>query len=184
MRKVPRKDVRIRPLRRADIPIVREGFASGSAAEMTRWAFPRSLPSMYGWFDEANESKDSHLFAIVLRGRCVGVCALRAPRFAGRELTIAIFDQRARGKGVGTIAVTGLCDFGFRTLGLRRIELGVYPNNRRAIACYARCGFQYEALLRRFLYHDGRWIDVMWMSLLRSEFKKANGRLSPATHSR
>jgi len=166
-----RPQVRVRSLRRADIPAVRDGFASGTAAQTTRWSLPRSLPSMLGWYEELTQSKDEHLFAILLGETLVGLCTLRAPRFAGRELTIAIFEPRFRGRGVGTLAVTKLCEFGFRTLKLPRIELGVYPSNRRAIACYARCGFQYEALLRRFMYQDGQWVDVMWMSLLRSEFK-------------
>lgn len=163
--------VRIRTLRRADIPAVRDGFASGAAAQTTRWSLPRSLPAILGWYDEVSHSREQHLFAIVIREMIVGLCTLRTPRFAGRELTIAIFEPRFRGVGVGTFAVSKLCEFGFHTLKLPRIELGVYPSNRRAIACYARCGFQYEALLRRFLYHDGQWTDIMWMSLLRSEFK-------------
>lgn len=167
-----RADVRIRPLRRADIPDVRDGFASGASAETTRWSLPRSLPSMMGWYDEVSQARDSHLFAIVVREHCVGLCTLRPPRFAGKELTITIFEPRFRGRGVGTFAVSKVCEVGFLKLRLPRIELGVYPSNRRAVACYARCGFQYEALLRRYLYHDGCWEDVMWMSLLRSEFKK------------
>lgn len=161
--------MRIRRLERADIEGIRDGFASGIAAATTRWMFPRSLPSKLGWFDDMEASKDHDAFAIVVKRRVVGICSLRPARFAGRELTIAIFDPAMRGRGVGTFAVTELCRFGFTQLHLRRIELGVYPNHRAAIACYARCGFQYEALLRKYVYHDGVWTDAMWMSLLRSE---------------
>jgi RimJ/RimL family protein N-acetyltransferase len=160
--------VSLRRLRREDIPALRDGFASGVAAETTHWIFPRSLPSMLGWFDEVSTEKANDLFTILVGRESVGTCGLRTPRFAGRELTIAIFEPRFRGRGVGTVAVRRLCEFGFRSRGLHRIELGVYPTNRRAIACYARCGFQYEALLRKFVYHDGKWVDIMWMSQLRN----------------
>jgi RimJ/RimL family protein N-acetyltransferase len=83
---------------------------------------------------------------------------------------IAIFEPRFRGRGVGAIAVRKLCAFGFKNLKLQRIELGIYATNNVAIHRYARCGFQYEALLRKYIYHNGRWVDVMWMSLLRPGF--------------
>ena len=66
-----------------------------------------------------------------------------------------------------------LCRYGFSKLKIPRIELGVYPSNRRAIACYR--GFRDEALLRRFVYHDGEWVDVLLMSLLRSEWREKIG---------
>jgi RimJ/RimL family protein N-acetyltransferase len=47
---------------------------------------------------------------------------------------------------------------------LSRVELGVYPDNAPAIRCYERCGFAHEALLRRFVYHDGAWRDLIWMA--------------------
>lgn len=150
---------------------MRDGFASGVAAQTTRWTFPRSLPSMLGWFDDIERAKGHDVFAILVEGRVVGITSLRPPRYSGRELTIAIFDPGMRGRGVGTFAVTTLCEYGFSVLRLARIELGVYPSHHAAIACYAKCGFKYEALLRRFLYQDGAWRDGMWMSLLRSEAK-------------
>jgi RimJ/RimL family protein N-acetyltransferase len=177
--RLPTAAMHIRPMRRADVPYMRDGFASGVAAQTTRWTFPRSLPSMLGWFDDAAHAKNHDVFAILVEGRVVGVTSLRPPRYGGRELTIAIFDPRARGRGVGTFAVTALCEYGFSVLRLARIELGVYPTHHAAIACYAKCGFKYEALLRRFLYQDGIWRDAMWMSLLRSE---AKARFSIAAH--
>jgi len=157
---------------RRDVPALRDALASGKAAETTRWLFPRSLPSMLDWYDHLRDSRDASPFAIVHESKFIGYCSLRSPIFSGRELAIAIFDSRYHGKGVGTFAVTELCRFGFEHIKIPRIELGVYPTNRRALACYARCGFRDEALLRRFLYHDGSWIDVILMSLLRSEWAK------------
>jgi len=157
---------------RRDVPTLRDALASGTVAESTRWLFPRSLPSMLDWYDHLQDSREASPFAIVHGSSFIGYCSLRAPIFSGRELAIAIFDSRCHGKGVGAFAVTELCRFGFEHMKIPRIELGVYPTNRRALACYARCGFRHEALLRRFLYHDGAWVDVILMSLLRSDWIK------------
>jgi RimJ/RimL family protein N-acetyltransferase len=48
----------------------------------------------------------------------------------------------------------------------------VYPDNTRAIRTYEKCGFRREAVLRQYIYHDGRWRDLLWMSLLRSDLTR------------
>jgi RimJ/RimL family protein N-acetyltransferase len=163
--------VSMRPLTRRDVGPLRDWLASGAVASSTRRLFPRSLPSLLDWFDQLHESKGISPFALVDDSRLIGYCALRSPIYSGRELAIAIFDSRFHGAGVGTFAVSELCTFGFDTLRLHRIELGVYPANRRGIACYERCGFEHEALLRKFMYHEGRWMDVRLMALARSRWK-------------
>lgn len=178
LRPIPINAMAVRPIKARDLRVVRDHFASGISAPTTRWSFPRSLPSMFGWFDDVTKAGAYHGFAIIVNESVVGTCSLRPPRFAGRELAVAIFDPKMRGRGVGTFAITEVCRFGFTRLRLNRIELGVYPTHRQAIACYARCGFQYEALVRNYIYHNGAWRDLMWMSLLNSEAREATPRVS------
>jgi len=65
--------------------------------------------------------------------------------------------------------MNALCSIAFGELAARRIELGVYPDNVRALRTYLRCGFRREARLRSYIYHDGAWRDIAWMSMLRGE---------------
>jgi|SRR6516162_1144083 RimJ/RimL family protein N-acetyltransferase len=159
------------PLKRRDVVPLRDALAKATVAKTTRRFFPRSLPAMLDWYDHIIASRIAWPFAIFHKSAFIGYCSLREPIFSGRELAIAIFDTRYNGKGVGTLAVTKLCTFGFLRLRLQRIELAVYPSNRRALACYAQCGFRQEALLRKFLYHEGEWQDTVLMSLLRQEWE-------------
>ena len=45
-------------------------------------------------------------------------------------------------KGYGTEALRRSVEYGFNELGLKRIYLGVYVNNPRAIHVYESCGFK------------------------------------------
>jgi len=166
-RRAVTSNVRVRPLARHDVPKLRDALAEGTVADTTRRLFPRSLPSMLDWYDQLQLSREMSPFAIAINASLIGYCALRPPVYSGRELVIAIFDPRYHGKGIGTHAVREMCAFGFGTLKLQRIELGVYPTNRRAISCYVHCGFREEALLRKFIYHEGVWVDLTLMSLVR-----------------
>lgn len=151
---------------RRHVAAFRDGFNSGTAASTTRWYLPRSFGAI------AESPNTYRRFAIVFDGRTVGTCSLWAPTFAGAELAIAIFDKRMRGRGVGTRAMQLACDVAFNELKVHRVELGVYPGNDAAIHVYKKCGFRRDAMLRRFIYHNGAWRDLLWMSLLRNEWAK------------
>jgi RimJ/RimL family protein N-acetyltransferase len=156
--------VRIVPRTERHLPEIQNGFDSGAVSATTVYHLPRSLSVASATLAQSKRRRDRPLYSIVAGRRVVGVCSLRAPLFAGVELTIAIFDPAYRGAGVGAFAVRTLCDTAFGELRTGRVELGVYPDNLPAIKCYERCGFAREALLRRFVYHDGAWRDVLWMA--------------------
>lgn len=86
------------------------------------------------------------------------------------EFGILIGDKTYWNRGYGTEAVRLLCQHGFNTLNLNRIFLHVFENNPRAIRTYEKSGFIIEGRERQAEYKDGKFIDVLRMSLLKSEF--------------
>jgi RimJ/RimL family protein N-acetyltransferase len=156
--------VRVVPRTTRHLAAIRDAFASGAISPTTIYHLPRSIAVDFAALAESKRRNDRPLYSIVAGNHVVGICSLRAPIFAGVELTIAIFDPAFRGAGVGTYVVRTLCDAAFGELRLRRVELGVYPDNLPAIKCYERCGFVREAVLRRFVYHEGAWRDIFWMA--------------------
>ena len=61
---------------------------------------------------------------------------------------------------------------GFKELNLNRIFLRVYEINLRGIRSYEKAGFKQEGRLRQDRFMDGKYIDVLLMSVLRSEWKE------------
>ena len=57
------------------------------------------------------------------------------------ELGIAITAKK-QDMGYGTEAVSAMVDYGFHTLGLKRVFLRTNHDNARAIHVYKKCGFQ------------------------------------------
>jgi RimJ/RimL family protein N-acetyltransferase len=55
---------------------------------------------------------------------------------------------------------------------LDRAGLVVFRHNARAIAAYAACGFKKEGTLRRFLFIDGAWVDLVLMAAFRPARKR------------
>lgn len=86
------------------------------------------------------------------------------------EVGILIGDKQYWNQGYGTEVMGLLVKHGFETLNLNRIYLQVYETNLRAIKCYEKSGFIHEGRKRQAMYKNGQYIDVLMMSVLRSEW--------------
>src|SRR5438093_1259822 len=61
--------------------------------------------------------------------------------------------------------------YGFDVLALNKISLDVLEYNTRALRIYERLGFQREGVHREDIYKDGRFVNVMRMSILARELR-------------
>ena len=133
----------------------------------------------------ANE-KDDLGFAIETLGDppvLVGNIGLFGVHPKDRCATIGIALGREHiGRGYGTDAMRVIVDYGFREMGLHRIQLGVAPFNPAGIRAYEKAGFVEEGRYRESVMHDGRWYDEVLMSILDHEW--AARRTSETGHSR
>jgi RimJ/RimL family protein N-acetyltransferase len=104
----------------------------------------------------------------------VGNCGFHQIEWKNRsgELGIFIGEKRYWNKGYGTEVMKLLLRHGFNTLNLHRIFLRVFSNNLRAVRSYEKAGFVHEGCMRLAEYRDGRYVDVLLMSVLRSEWKE------------
>ncbi len=74
--------------------------------------------------------------------------------------------------GYGTEAMRVVLRYGFDVLGLNKISLDVLEYNTRALRTYERLGFQREGVHREDIYKDGRFVNVMRMSILARELRE------------
>jgi diamine N-acetyltransferase len=86
------------------------------------------------------------------------------------EFGIMIGEKSYWDRGYGTEAVRLLAQHGFNTLHLNRIFLHVFESNPRAIRAYEKAGFIHEVRERQAEFKDGKYIDVLVMSMLKDEF--------------
>jgi RimJ/RimL family protein N-acetyltransferase len=89
------------------------------------------------------------------------------------DIGIRIGQEQWRGQGYGKEALALALDYCWRHLNLQRVALIVFRNNARAINAYKAVGFKKEGLLRKLLFIDGEWIDVLLMAALRPSSRKS-----------
>lgn len=86
------------------------------------------------------------------------------------DLGIFIYNKENWNKGYGTDAMKVILMIGFEYLNLHRIELGVYPENERAISVYRKVGFIEVGRKRKNRFMNGKYRDEIIMDILREEW--------------
>lgn len=124
------------------------------------------------WYATRHEHDDRLDLAVVDRasGDYAGEIVLNGLSVPDRSCNLRIMlGPWAMGRGLGTEAMTLLCDHAFDTVGLHRVSLEVYDFNPRAQHVYEKVGFVAEGTLRDSLYWDGEWISTIVMSMLATD---------------
>jgi RimJ/RimL family protein N-acetyltransferase len=88
------------------------------------------------------------------------------------EFGIVIGEKDYWNRGYGTKATKLTLRHGFENLNLNRIYLEVFETNPRAMKAYESAGFMREGILRQAIFKNSRYIDVILMSILQSEWMK------------
>jgi RimJ/RimL family protein N-acetyltransferase len=168
--------VRLRAYEPSDIAAVMKWVNDPEVTQhLEAFVAPVSRLAEERWLEAAALGADPNhrIFAIeTLGGEYLGGIDLRNIAWRDRkaEQGIAIGNKSHWGKGYGTDATRVMLRFAFDVLNLKRIWMRVHEDNPRAIACYGKCGFKREGLLRQDHFARGEYRDVIIMGLLRSEF--------------
>ena len=138
---------------------------------------PLSLEDEENWFENMlKQPAAEHPLVIEVRQgddwKAIGNCGFHRIdwRVRAGEVGIFIGDKSCWDQGYGTQVMRLLLRHGFNTLNLNRVLLEVYENNPRAIRAYEKAGFVHEGRKRQGMYKDGKYFDVLLMSVLRAEW--------------
>jgi RimJ/RimL family protein N-acetyltransferase len=154
-----------------------------SEEELVRWAgtslgFPFTSEEARRPFEQALAMpEEQHAFRVRVGEAVVGHIELRR---INREHGTArvgrvLLDPARRGQGLGRAMLQALVDHAFGELGLRRLDLRVFPDNAAARRCYEAVGFVQEGVEREALRIGAVHWDLVSMGMLRKEWKGPTG---------
>lgn len=142
-----------------------------------REAFSRE--EVLAFFAQSVEANDRCFFLVISPdGRIVGESVINEidTKLRCANFRIAIFQEDARGKGLGTWMVESTRDFAFEELGLHRLSLDVYSFNTRAERVYEKAGFRREGVLRDAVMDGNHYADDIMMAILEDEWRTLTRR--------
>ncbi|WP_366938276.1 GNAT family protein [uncultured Clostridium sp.] len=105
-------------------------------------------------------------------GEYIGGCGINETDLKNRNCTVGIFigEKELWGQGYGTDAMEVLIQYAFNELNFEKIKLSVYSFNSRAIKCYANLGFVEEGQLKKEIFREGKYHDVILMAMFREDY--------------
>lgn len=86
------------------------------------------------------------------------------------ESHILIGNKDYWGKGLACEALHLILNYGFKELGLNRIEAHINLDNIASLKMHEKCGYKREGILRQSIFKNGCFKDIVVMSILREEF--------------
>jgi len=154
--------------------------ARSSAAEVGKWlvwctpAYDVARAEAYirsSHVDSTNRKAFAFgIFRAGAGGAHLGGVALNRIDWAAKTANLGYWvSTHASRQGVGTRAAWLACQFGFRELGLERIEILADPGNAPSRAIALRLGARLEGVLRRKVRRAGEPADLELYSLLPEE---------------
>ncbi len=167
-RDCPSEQVIIRPARGDDAGDLYQVRMAEEAAAETLAVPGTSFERFSEGLDDALVDKNNYLLVAELGGRVVGMANLQVLRGRRRHcglVGMAVHDDW-HGRGVGTGLLGGLLEVADEWLGLTRLELEVYPDNRAAVGLYEKFGFVSEGCKRRGALRKGQLVDILIMGRL------------------
>lgn len=170
--------IKIRPLRTSDASSINDNIRDD---EVTRWTmhlphpFPRDgagkfiRRSRYNW-----KKQKGYAFGIVSKntGEVIGVVELMRLDWDNKNAELGYWlGKKYWGHGIMAEAIELVLRFGFEVLNLHRVYARLFAANPGSAAVLEKTGFTLEGSMREEQHRYGRWHDVLWYGILRSEFQ-------------
>lgn len=144
--------------------------------EILRWLFsylPLNKVKQMKWYEKYLNDYTQQTFMIEAKEEKtpVGTVGLTNIDYKNQkaELTVIIGEKEYWGRGLGEEALNLLVKFAFNEMNLRKIKALVFSDNEKAIKLYEKGGFEEEEILREEIFKEGKFKDVVVMSLFRSK---------------
>lgn len=170
--------IRLRRDERGDLPMFTQWLNDPEIRRYLSMNMPISLANEEGWFETMlKRPPEEQPLAIEIRDgdgwRLIGNCGFFDIDWRARSSEVGIFigDKSCWNKGYGTEVMRLLLKFGFETLNLNRIFLRVDAANLGGIRAYEKAGFVHEGRFRQGTFQDGEYRDMLFMSVLHSEWQ-------------
>lgn len=172
------KQVRLRAIEREDLTKFVQWLNDPEVIRGLLLTVPLSFTQEQAWFDGLrSRPTEEHPLGIEIETSegwsLIGNIGLNRIEWKERSAEVGIFigDKRYWSQGFGRQTMVLMLRHAFNNLGLNRVFLRVHETNPRAIHSYEKAGFVHEARLRQAHFEEGRFIDVLLMSVLRAEWQ-------------
>jgi RimJ/RimL family protein N-acetyltransferase len=183
------KKVRLREVRREDLPLLREWRNRRDIQKVCRQHRPISELSQEGWFERISDGDCPHLMFVVeaIAGEgvpvakdlshvvpvpigVVGLCYWDK-HYRSAEISFYIGAERFKRRGLCSDALRTLIAYGFEDLHLHKIWAEVFEFNEMSSDLLYKLGMKKDGFHRDTIFRFGEWHGSHILSILEDEWR-------------
>lgn len=127
------------------------------------------------WFNSVSASLNNLRYTILEKAtnEYVGVFRVDNIDMGNRSVCVGLdIAKSKRGQGYARDAYNYFLDYFFAQRGFHRVYLATLETNAVASSLYMKLGFEVEGRSREAIFRDGKFQDLVWMSILASDYLK------------
>jgi ribosomal-protein-serine acetyltransferase len=111
------------------------------------------------------------VYTIWYRGEIAGLAGFKEIDDINHKSEIGYWlAEKMQGKGIMIKTVGKMIDFGFRNMGMNRIQIKVAVGNIKSSAIPQKTGLRFEGIEREGEYHTFKYLDLEVYSILKTEW--------------
>jgi RimJ/RimL family protein N-acetyltransferase len=171
-----KEEIILRAIEQDDMQLLKELINDPEVEKMVvGWSFPVSTNQQNNWISSLSNDRYNVRFIIEINGvGTVGVVSLTKIDYKNGTATINIKlkrEDKIRNKGIGYKAIAMLIDYAFNQLNLNCLIANILNYNTASQKLFEKSGFVLEGTLRKRVFKNGAYQDLLSYSLLRSDYK-------------
>lgn len=168
------KKIKLVSLSREDLPKARSWVNDSFLNARMLRVLPVSSADQEKWYEDIVQDPSKIVFAIktIDDEQHIGNTGLYHIDWTHRraEFWILIGERDFWGQGIGSDVVALMQRYAFDNLNLNKLYVNVGMDNEAAIALYKKSHFVQEGIMKEHYYIEGKYVDIVTMEILRSEF--------------
>ena len=164
-----------------------QGVSPKDADLLAKWRFSdRNYDFFYEFLPTTKEQNEKWIESVLNKkneinliayekesGRPVGTISLIDIDSRNQKCEIGrvlIGNEDDRKKGYGMHLISLVLEYAFLHLNMRKVYLEVFAENASAVRFYEKSGFKEDGLFKEHIYKNGKFKDVVHMSLFKTDF--------------
>jgi diamine N-acetyltransferase len=161
MLKLKGKHIYLRALEPSDLEFLYQLENNPEVWEISGTTTPYSRHTLQNYLDNAHrdiyEVKQLRLTISAISSKTLGFIDLFDfdPRHRRAGLGIVVLEEKNRNKGIGTEAISLMCDYAFTILDMHQIYAHVLEDNAASIRMFQKLGFEYTGARKDWVLSEG-----------------------------
>ena len=166
------KIISLRKVKQEDLKFFRDWRNTPAIWQNNTQFILLNLKQQDSWFNRINSinTKEKMFTIINEKQNPIGICGFVQidNNHKNAKIAIIIGKTRLHSKGIGTESLNLLLKYGFNKLKIHRIDAEVIEYNEKSINFFQKLGFEPDAVMRDYIFRNGKWRNLFIFSKMSS----------------